>query len=111
MQFKRAILDEVLAVSFKQGLYRFRSTTAITRERNDVEQYAFDLRLLNFISEGFECLEGKPKEWLKFVARSKQLADEMAEEATTQRHGVAAITGAEILTTQTEAYMFVSVPL
>ena len=34
--FKRAILDEVLAVWFKQGLYRFRSTTAITRERNDV---------------------------------------------------------------------------
>jgi hypothetical protein len=86
--FKRAILDEVLAVWFKQGLYRFRSTTAITRERNDVEQYDFDLRLLNFISEGFECLEGKPKEWLKFVSRSKQLADEMAEEATTQRHEV-----------------------
>lgn len=55
---------------FKQGLYRFRSTTAITRERNDVEQYDFDLRLLNFISEGFECLEGKPKEWLKFATVS-----------------------------------------
>ncbi len=84
--FKRAILDEVLSVWFKQGLYRSRSATAITRERNDVEQFEFDIRLLNFISEGFECLENKPKEWLRFVSKPKQLADEMTAEATTQRH-------------------------
>lgn len=84
--FKRAILDEVLAVWFKQGLYRSRSATAITREKNDIEQYEFDLRLLNFISEGFGCLGTNPKDWLRFVAKPKQIADEMAVEATTKRH-------------------------
>ena len=84
--FKRAILDEVLAVWFKQGLYRSRSATAITREKNDVEQFEFDIRLLNFISEGFECLGTKPKEWLRFISKAKQIADEMTAEATTQRH-------------------------
>ena len=84
--FKRAILDEVLGVWFKQGLYRARSSTAITREKNDIEQHEFDIRLLNFISEGFEYLNSSPKEWLKFANKPKQLADEMAEEATTQRH-------------------------
>lgn len=84
--FRRAILDEVLGVWFKQGLYRPRSSAAITRERNDIEQHEFDLRLLKFISEGFEYLGSNPKEWLRFASRPKQLADEMSEEATTQRH-------------------------
>jgi hypothetical protein len=85
--FKRAILDEVLAVWFKQGLYSSRSTNAISRERNDAEQYEFDLRLLNFITEGFEYLENNQRDWLKFVSKPKQLAEEMDSEATTQRHG------------------------
>lgn len=84
--FKRAILDEVLSVWFKQGLYRPRSSSAISREKNDIEQLEFDLRLLNFISEGFEALNSNPKDWLKFVTKPKQIADEMIEEATTQRH-------------------------
>jgi hypothetical protein len=84
--FKRAILDEVLAVWFRQGLYRPRSSTAITREKNDIEQHDFDIRLLNFISEGFEYLGSNPKDWLKFASKPKQIADEMAVEATTQRH-------------------------
>ena len=84
--FKRAILDEVLAVWFKQGLYRARSATAITREKNDIEQHEFDIRLLNFISEGFEYLGSKPRDWLKFVSKPKQIAEEMIAEATTQRH-------------------------
>lgn len=86
--FKRAILDEALAVWFKQGLYRLRSNSAISRERNEFEQYEFDLRLLNFISEGFECLKSRPKDWLRFVSKPKQIAEEMDQEATTSRHNV-----------------------
>jgi hypothetical protein len=84
--FKRAILDEVLAVWFKQGLYGSRSSTAISREKNDIEQHEFDMRLLKFISDGFDYLGSNSKEWLKFVSRPKLIADEMVEEATTQRH-------------------------
>jgi len=84
--FKRAILDEVISVWLKQGLYRSGSSSVITREKNDIEQFEFDLRLLNFISEGFDALASKPKEWLKFVSKPKQIADEMTAEATTQRH-------------------------
>jgi len=89
--FKRAILDEVLAVWFKQGLYRSRSSTAITREKNDIEQHEFDIRLLNFISEGFDYLGSNTKEWLKFINRPKLIADEMTAEATTQRHNFAVL--------------------
>jgi hypothetical protein len=84
--FKRAILDEILFVWFKQGLYRPHASSVITREKNEIEQFDFDLRLLNFISEGFDALNSQPKEWLKFVAKPKQIADEMMVEATTQRH-------------------------
>jgi hypothetical protein len=86
--FKRAILDEVLSLWFKQGLCRPRPSTAISREKNDVDQADFDLRLLTFISDGFAYLGGSAKDWLKFVAKPKQLADEMIAEATTQRHEV-----------------------
>lgn len=84
--FKRAIIDEVLAAWMKQGLYRPRSQSVISREKNDIEQFDFDLRLLNFISEGFDALKSQPKEWLKFVAKPKQIADEMIPDATTNRH-------------------------
>jgi hypothetical protein len=84
--FKRAILDEVVAVWVKQGLFHFRSSTVITRERNEIEQFDFDIRLLNFISEGFECLKSNPKDWLRFLAKPKQIAEEMESEAITPRH-------------------------
>lgn len=84
--FKRAILDEVLGVWLKQGLYHSRSSNAVSREKNDIEQHEFDLRLLNFISEGFDYLGSSQKDWLKFVNRPKQIAEEMLAEANTQRH-------------------------
>lgn len=84
--FKRAILDEVISVWMKQGIYRPASSSAISREKNDIEQFDFDLRLLNFISEGFEALNSQPKEWLKFVAKPKQIADEMVADGCDPRH-------------------------
>ena len=86
--FKRAILDEVLGEWIKQGLYRFRSSdTNISRERNIVEQHEFDIRLLDFVSDGFTYLErNQHKEWLKFINRPKAIAEEMDAEATSSRH-------------------------
>ena len=52
--FVRAILDEAVAEWKRQGLFTFRSSedSELTKERNDIEQYEFDLRLLNFIKRG-----------------------------------------------------------
>ncbi len=47
----------------------------------------FDIRLLDFVSDGFSFLErNQHKEWLKFVNRPKAIAEEMDAEATTPRH-------------------------
>ncbi len=85
--FERAILDEALAAWIKQGLFAFRSSTAseITRERNEIEQFEFDLRLLNLIEEGFEHLVGEnTKEWIRFRNRPNKLAAEMSKECGAQ---------------------------
>ena len=86
--FKRAILDEVLGEWIKQGLYRFRSSdTNISRERNIVEQQEFDIRLLDFVREGFEYRQrNQQKEWLRFINKPKLIADEMAIEGESARH-------------------------
>ncbi|HXM23987.1 MAG TPA: hypothetical protein VN948_22210 [Terriglobales bacterium] len=81
--FVRAILDEAVAEWRRQGLFTFRSSeeSELTKERNNIEQYEFDLRLLNFINEGFEYLKTKnTKEWLRFRNRPDKLAKEITEE-------------------------------
>jgi hypothetical protein len=70
--FVRAILDEAVVALKKRGLFSFRSSegSELTRERNLIEQYEFDLRLMTLIEEGFEHLERKnTKDWLKFRNR------------------------------------------
>jgi hypothetical protein len=69
-----------------QGPYRSRSTNAIPREEHDIEQYEFDLRLSNFISEGFESLGNNPKEWLKFVSGSKNRPPNFAHDFSANAH-------------------------
>jgi hypothetical protein len=51
--FKRAILDEVLKSWIDRGRFAYRTNTAacLTRERNYIEDYDFDLRLLAFAEE------------------------------------------------------------
>jgi hypothetical protein len=85
--FVRAILDEVVLEWKKQGLFAFRTAdgSEITRERNVVENYEFDLRLLHLIEEGFSYLEPlNPKEWLKFRNRPAKLAEEITAEYADQ---------------------------
>jgi hypothetical protein len=81
--FVRAILDESVLAWKKQGLFSFRTSdgSELTRERNLIEQYEFDLRLLTLIGEGFEYLaEKNSKEWLKFRNRPEKLAKEITTE-------------------------------
>lgn len=81
--FVRAILDEAVLGWRKNGLFTFRSAdgSELTRERNHIEQFEFDLRLLNLIEEGFDYLRtGNTKDWLKFRNRPEKLANEITGE-------------------------------
>jgi integrase len=81
--FVRAILDEAVAEWRRQGLFTFRSAdgSEITRKRNNIEQFEFDLRLLNFIDEGFGYLKtGNSKDWLRFRNRPEKIAGEISAE-------------------------------
>jgi hypothetical protein len=85
--FARAILDEAVLAWKHRGLFSFRSSdgSELTRERNYIEQYEFDLRLLSFIEEGFEHLgSGNAKEWIKFRNRPDKLVKEIAEDFGTE---------------------------
>jgi len=81
--FVRAILDEAVAEWKRQGLFTFLSSdrSDLTRERNNIEQFEFDLRLLNLIAEGFDYLKaGNAKEWLRFRNRPEKIAKEITTE-------------------------------
>jgi len=81
--FVRAILDEAVLEWKRQGLFSFRSAdgSELTRERNTIENYEFDLRLLHLIDEGFGYLKsGNAKDWLKFRNRPATLANEITKE-------------------------------
>ncbi len=72
--FKRAILDEVLACWVRRGLFSFNRTSnpVFTRERNYVEDYEFDVRLLAFATETLDDLnKNQDKEWVKHISRWK----------------------------------------
>ncbi len=78
--FKRAMLDEVLAGWIKRGLFSFNrgQSAVLSRERNYIDDYDFDTRLLAFTGQAFESLEKKQdREWLKEINRWKDIADEM----------------------------------
>jgi hypothetical protein len=78
--FKRAMLDEVLISWKKRGLIGLDRTSAvISKERNFLEDYDWDLRVLAFIEEGFEALNGQQdRDWLRGINRTKDLANEVA---------------------------------
>ena len=77
--FKRALLDEVLVSWNRRGLLSLqRLPSGLTRERNYLEDYDFDLRVLAFTEEGFEALNNaQEREWLKCVGRAKDVGNEI----------------------------------
>jgi hypothetical protein len=86
--FVRALLDEAVAEWKRQGLFTFRSSeeSQVTRERSHIEHSEFDLRLLNFIEEGFGYLRNaNNRDWLKFRNIPAKLAEEIDAECGTQQ--------------------------
>ena len=78
--FKRAILGEVLRSWIQRGRFSFRSNTpsALSRERNYIEDYDFDISLLSFAEAALEAFsKNQDKEWLRSIGRWKEIAKEM----------------------------------
>lgn len=90
--FKRAMLDEVLISWKKRGLIALdRTSTIISKERNFIDDYDWDLRVLAFIEEGFEALNSEQdRDWLRGINRTKELANEIAR-LWDNEHGETAI--------------------
>ena len=78
--FKRALLDEVVRYWIQRGRFSFRSNTAsaLSRERNYIEDYDFDISLLAFAEDTLEALsKNQDKEWLRSIGRWKEIGKEM----------------------------------
>jgi hypothetical protein len=87
VSFKRALADEVVREWTRRGLYRFRKAPdPVSRERNLIEDYDFDSRLIVLFDEIFQTLKsGNDREWLRCVNRAKEICDcldEVAEGST-----------------------------
>lgn len=79
--FKRAMLDEVISGWIKRGLFSFNrgQSGVLTRERNYIDDYDFDTRLLSFTGQTFDSLNKRQdRDWLKEINRWKEISDEMA---------------------------------
>jgi hypothetical protein len=79
--FKRAMLDEVISGWIKRGLFSFNrgQSGILTRERNYIDDYDFDTRLLAFTGQVFDSLNNRQdRDWLKEINRWKEISDEMA---------------------------------
>ena len=78
--FKRAMLDEVLISWKKRGFIGLdRASAAMSKERNFLEDYDWDLRVLAFIEEGFEALNSQQdRDWLRGINKTKDLSNEIA---------------------------------
>lgn len=76
--FKRALVDEVVASWVHRGLLSLdrRVQSVMTRERNAIEDYDFDLRLMQFASEGFAALDDRQdKDWQRYINRAKEITE------------------------------------
>jgi len=76
--FKRAILDEVLRHWISRGRFSYRTNSppALSRERNYIEDYDFDISLLAFSEESLEALsKNQDKEWLRGINRWKEVGE------------------------------------
>jgi hypothetical protein len=76
--FKRAILDEVLRHWISRGRFSYRTNSppALTRERNYIEDYDFDISLLAFAEESLEALsKNQHKEWLRCISRWEEVGE------------------------------------
>ncbi|MGO9211340.1 MAG: P-loop ATPase, Sll1717 family [Terriglobales bacterium] len=78
--FKRAMLDEVIKAWIRRGLFSFNkySSGLLTRERNFIDDFDFDTRLLKFAEQAFDAInKHQHKEWIREINRWKEISDEM----------------------------------
>ncbi|MBI1311388.1 transposase [bacterium] len=77
--FKRALLDEVLA-SWRADHAVDMNERPFSLERNYVDDFDFDLRMLAFVETLFsELAKPKEKDWLRELKKTKTLQDAMEE--------------------------------
>lgn len=77
--FKRALLDEVLTEWNNRRLLTFKDFPSIlNRERNYLEDYDFDLRIMTFAEDMFKCLEkNNQKEWVRLAKRHNNIVEQI----------------------------------
>src|SRR5258708_6169452 len=74
--FKRAILDQVLRHWIPRGRFSYRANSppALTRERNYIEDYDFDISLLAFAEESLGAVsKDQHKEWLRCISSWEEI--------------------------------------
>lgn len=73
--YRRALADEALSQWTKKGQASISTLpSALTRERNLIEDHDFDQRFIKLFDETFSALNAaNEKEWLKQIARSKDI--------------------------------------
>lgn len=82
--FRRAILDEVIGAWVHRRLTEYdRFPSRLRAERNFIEDFDFDTRMLTLVEQVFDCLANKDERgWSKQLSRAKEvgkLMDEMRE--------------------------------
>ncbi len=79
--FQRALLDEIISDWSQNHLIDFSDRKSIlTRERNLIEDFDFDSRMIKLTEETFNALsKSNTKEWLRSINRPKELINEMNE--------------------------------
>ena len=79
--FKRALLDEVLNEWNRHHLLSYRDyPPGLSRERNYVENFDFDVRMVTFVEDSFAALNNSnEKEWLKLIKKPKEIQKQMEE--------------------------------
>lgn len=79
--FKRALLDEILVEWNRRKLITFKDfPSTLSRERNYLEDYDFDLRVMTFTEEFFAHLEkNNQRDWVRSSKRTNDIIQQMEE--------------------------------
>ena len=79
--FKRALLDEVLTEWNSRKLLTFKDfPPVLSKERNYLEDYSFDLRVMSFTEELFDSLKkNNQKDWIRQSKRTNDIIKEMED--------------------------------
>lgn len=79
--FQRALQDEVVAKWIALNYFKFNGRTPVlNKERNLIEDFDFDFRMMKFVEDIFDALnKSNEKEWLRQIKRTKEIEVEMSK--------------------------------